>query len=192
MAPKIKFSREKIIDVAFEIANLEGFDGISIRKVADKVGCSIAPIYVNFKDIDELKDAVAKRVQEIIEKLINEQKSEEYFLNIGIASIKFANQYKIIYRDYVLKGNSYISKNSEIVHDLIINNMKKDKNLNNFSEDELKRILIKMKIFQLGLAVAVSNNNDVDGLTEEQCITMLKEAGMDTILGMKYRKNKTV
>lgn len=102
MAPKIKFSRDKIIDVAFEIANLEGFDGISIRKVADKVGCSIAPIYVNFKDIDELKDAVAKRVQEIIEKLINEQKSEEYFLNIGIASIKFANQYKIIYRDYVL------------------------------------------------------------------------------------------
>lgn len=192
MAPKIKFSRDKIIDVAFEIANLEGFDGISIRKVADKVGCSIAPIYVNFKDIDELKDAVAKRVQEIIEKLINEQKSEEYFLNIGIASIKFANQYKIIYRDYVLKGNSYISKNSEIVHDLIINNMKKDKNLNNFSEDELKRILIKMKIFQLGLAIAVSNNNDVDGLTEEQCITMLKEAGMDTILGMKYRKNKTV
>lgn len=70
--------------------------------------------------------------------------------------------------------------------------MKKDKNLNNFSEDELKRILIKMKIFQLGLAIAVSNNNDVDGLTEEQCITMLKEAGMDTILGMKYRKNKTV
>lgn len=49
-----------------------------------------------------------------------------------------------------------------------------------------------MKIFQLGLAIAVSNNNDVDGLTEEQCITMLKEAGMDTILGMKYRKNKTV
>lgn len=50
MAPKKKFTKDQIIDAAFEIARTEGIEFITIRKVAEKLGGSIAPIYVNFKE----------------------------------------------------------------------------------------------------------------------------------------------
>ncbi|HCF51225.1 MAG TPA: TetR/AcrR family transcriptional regulator, partial [Syntrophomonas sp.] len=34
MGPKIKFTKEQIIDAAFEIAKAEGIDNITMRKIA--------------------------------------------------------------------------------------------------------------------------------------------------------------
>lgn len=54
MPPKNKFSKEQISEAAFAIAESEGIDRITIRKVADRLGSSIAPIYVNFTDVEAL------------------------------------------------------------------------------------------------------------------------------------------
>ena len=43
MGPKVKFTREQIIDTAFEIAQTEGIDSITMRKIAEKMGSSVAP-----------------------------------------------------------------------------------------------------------------------------------------------------
>ena len=60
MGPKVKFTREQIIDAAFEIARTEGIDSITMRKIAEKMGSSVAPIYVNFNNVDELNEALWK------------------------------------------------------------------------------------------------------------------------------------
>jgi len=62
MGPKVKFTREQIIDAAFEIVQTEGIDSITMRKIAEKMGGSVAPIYVNFKNVDELKDALIEKI----------------------------------------------------------------------------------------------------------------------------------
>lgn len=69
MAPKTKFKKEQIVDAAFEIARTEGLEGITIRKVAERLGSSIAPIYVNFKDVDELIQAVIRKTFTISKQL---------------------------------------------------------------------------------------------------------------------------
>lgn len=188
MPPKNKFSKKEIIDVAFNIAKEYGMDGISIRKVADKVGCSIAPIYVNFKDIDEVKIAVIKKSQEVIKRLIEEQKTGENFLDIGIASIKFAKEYSNLFNDLVLKGNLYMDSNDDF-QDILIQEMKEDIELKYFTEEELRLLLTKMKIFQVGLAVMITKDNFIKELTEEKIIELLKSTGRDVILGIKYDKN---
>ena len=68
MGPKTKFTREQIIDAAFDIARTEGIDGITMRKIAEKMGSSVAPIYVNFKNIDELIEAIFEKIIEISRK----------------------------------------------------------------------------------------------------------------------------
>lgn len=188
MPPKNKFSKEEITDVAFNIAKEYGMDGISIRKVADKVGCSIAPIYVNFKDIDEVKMAVIKKSQEVIKKLIEEQKTGENFLDIGVASVKFAMDYTALFNDLVLKDNIFFD-NDDNFQNILIEKMKNDIELKDFTEDELRLVLIKMKIFQVGLAVMVTKDKFIKQLNEEQIIELLKSTGRDVILGIKYDKN---
>ena len=61
MPPKTKYNKEDIVDAAFEIAKEEGFSGITARSVANRLHCSVAPIYVNFATIDDLITDVVER-----------------------------------------------------------------------------------------------------------------------------------
>lgn len=45
MAERTKFFKEQIINLAFIIAKTEALEGITIRKVAEHLGSSPAPIF---------------------------------------------------------------------------------------------------------------------------------------------------
>ena len=47
-------AKRKYIEAAYELLVRDGLDGVSIRKVADEVGCSSAALYRHFPDIDKL------------------------------------------------------------------------------------------------------------------------------------------
>ena len=104
MAPKVKFSREQIIDAAFEIAQTEGIDAITMRKIAKKINSSVAPIYVNFKDVNELNEAVMERIISISLQLIKEEDSVNPLIRMGKACLRFAMEYSVIFRDLVAKN----------------------------------------------------------------------------------------
>ncbi|NLP23868.1 MAG: TetR/AcrR family transcriptional regulator, partial [Syntrophomonadaceae bacterium] len=85
MGPKVKFTREQIIDAAFEIARTEGIDNITMRKIAEKMGSSVAPIYVNFKNVDELNEALIERIISISHQFLAEENTGNPFRDIGNA-----------------------------------------------------------------------------------------------------------
>lgn len=188
MPPKNKFTKEQIIKTAFEIAKEEGIDSITIRKIADNLGSSIAPIYVNFKDVEELKEAVISKIYEIGNSILQEQNTGDVFLNIGIASVKFAKDYSVIFKDLILKNNGYLDNYDEQLGNNIIQEMKKDEDLKEFSEEELKTLLMKMQVFQAGLSIMATNESFALKLTDEKIIEMLSDTGEDIVNGMKNRR----
>ena len=58
--PKVKFTREDILKATYDILKQEGIKNISARKIAHKFKGSTAPIYANFKTIDELKEIILR------------------------------------------------------------------------------------------------------------------------------------
>ncbi|MCM3767614.1 TetR/AcrR family transcriptional regulator [Neobacillus niacini] len=189
MAPKSKFNKDQIIEAAFEIARTEGIGGITIRKVADKLGSSIAPIYVNFKDVDELIQEVVNKTFEVNRQLIKEQNTGYPFRDIGAASLKFAKEYSALFRDLVMKQNDYIN-NLEQDEDMLVEMMKQDPTLESFSNDELRTILLKMRIFQIGLSLMVANELLPDDFNEEKMMHMLGSTASDIITAAQIRKGK--
>lgn len=189
MPPKNKFTKEKIIEIAFEIAREEGIDNITIRKIADNLGSSISPIYVNFKDVEELKEAVISKIYEISNSILQNQNSGDVFLDIGIASVKFAKEYSVIFKDLILKNNHYLDNYDEQLGNNIIQEMKKDEALKKFSNEELKLLLLKMRVFQAGLSIMATNESFASELTDERIVEMLRDTGDDIINGMKSRKD---
>lgn len=187
MPPKNKFTKEQIIETAFEIAKEEGIDSITIRKIADNLGSSIAPIYVNFKDVEELKKAVISKIYEIGNSILQEQNTGDVFLNIGIASVKFAKDYSVIFKELILKNNGYLDNYDVQIGNNIIQEMKKDEDLKEFSEEELKTLLMKMRVFQAGLSIMATNESLALELTDEKVIDMLSDTGEDIVNGMKNR-----
>jgi len=101
MPPKNKFTREEIIEAAFEFAKEEGFSKITARSVASRLNSLVAPIYANFKAIDELVQAAVQRVFTLSEELLAKQKGENLFENIGKTSLAFAHDYPVLFRELV-------------------------------------------------------------------------------------------
>lgn len=192
MPPKKKFSKQQIIDAAFEIAKSEGIEKITIRKVATRLGSSIAPIYVNFNDVNELIGVVVQKVFDVSQRLLIEQNSGNRFRDIGVASIRFAKGYPHLFRDLVMNSNDYMKGYDKGMGDELIMHMKKDPTLEGFTEDELKDILMKMKIFQTGLTVMVANRLFTDDINEEKMVEILDSAADDVIAAIRLRKKGTL
>lgn len=191
MGPKIKFTREQIIDAAFEIAKAEGIDNITMRKIAEKMGSSVAPIYVNFKDTNELTEAVLERIIGISQRLLIEESSGDPFYDMGKASLRFAMEYSVLFRDLVMKNNSYIRGYDEKMAPALIEEMKKDPELDGFTMDELKTILLKLRIFQLGLSVMAANCMLPKDYKLQDLMDILSSAADDVILSERLRKHKS-
>ena len=58
MPPKPKFTREQIVEAAYELARSSGIDAVMAREVGKKLGTTASPIFTFFSGMDELKQAV--------------------------------------------------------------------------------------------------------------------------------------
>lgn len=86
--------KKKIIDAANEILINEGYENLSIRKIAAKIEYSPGIIYHYFKDKSEILSFIIKREQTKILKIINEtpidkNKPENSIINVLRNYIKF-------------------------------------------------------------------------------------------------------
>lgn len=188
MSPKTQYPKELIVESAFLIAKDEGIDQITMRKVAKAMGGSVAPIYVNFKDIKELKDAVIKRIFELSYEYYQQFNTGNPFYDIGMASIKFAKEYPIIFRDLVMTYNDHM-KHYEEEMGFLLEEMKRDPDLQGLTDDELKQILLKMRVFQLGLSIMAANDLLPDSYTEEKMMELLSSTASDVVYSTLHNKN---
>lgn len=188
MPPKKRFSAEQIVEAAFSIAKSEGMDSISIRKVAEQLGSSIAPIYVNFSDVEELKRAVVQRISQIGQQMIDKQNTGSPFDDIGMASLQFAMEFPLLFRELVLKPNDYLQHYDQDMGNELVTYMKKDPELAGFTDEELRIILLKMRIFQTGLAVMAINGQLPIAADLKSMKELLDSAAEDVVLAARLRK----
>ena len=67
MPPKVKYSKEQIVEAAFSMVRKYGEGILSARNIAAELGCSTAPIFTAFSSIEELRAAVFERAYELYE-----------------------------------------------------------------------------------------------------------------------------
>jgi len=187
MPPKRKYSKDQIVKKAFEIAKEKGIDSITIRKVAKKLNSSVAPIYVNFDNADELIQAVIEKTFKLGEELIYEQNTGEPFKDIGLASIKFAREYPVLYWDLLKNQGEYMSDYDKNIGNTIIKEMKKDENLKKFSDEKLKEILLKMRVIQTGISVMLSSGLLPKEFNEKSEEELLDSLAADIVYAVKNR-----
>ncbi|SEK76337.1 DNA-binding transcriptional regulator, AcrR family [Paenibacillus sp. cl141a] len=189
MAPKTKFTKQDIVLAAFDIAKTDGIESITIRKVAERLGSSIAPIYVNFNDVQELLQQVVERAFHVARGMIMEQQSGQPFRDIGMASLRFAKEYPVLYPDLMMKDNPHMKNTPEQLGE-VIGLMRQDPELGGFSDQELQSILLNMQVFQTGLCVMVANDLFTKNVDDEQMMNMMDEAAEAFIRAARARKRE--
>jgi len=191
MSPKKKYTRDKIIKKAIQFVKKEGIEALTARQLAKELGSSVAPIYVNFEDIGELKRAVIEKIFEKIQESAKDEHTGEIFLDIGITSLNLADEYSKLFRDLIMGNHNYLSDYDQNIGENLIEEMGGAPELKKFNKEELENILLKMRIFQLGLSMMVANDLLPEKYKEKKDVVgLLAETGEDLITGMNYRKNK--
>jgi AcrR family transcriptional regulator len=185
MPPAVFFTREAIVDAAFQLSLEEGVENITIRAIAQRLGSSIAPIYSNFGSIEELRQAVMDKAFAILEEYTVRDYSPNHFLNLGLGLLDFARQYKLLYKTLFINSNTY----HVLVDEFFERNLaeaRKESTLQDLTDDEIRRVLEKVRLFTHGLATQICSGN-MDDKSEQYTNDLLKEAGHDIVGFMVYQ-----
>jgi AcrR family transcriptional regulator len=111
MAPKVKITRDMIIDAALQIARTEGAEHINARSIADKLNCSTQPVMYHFSKIEELKQAVYEKADEFHSEYLFQfsDKTGEPMQQIGLQYIRFAANEKHLFR-FLFQSDAFTGK----------------------------------------------------------------------------------
>lgn len=91
MPPKVKFTREQIIDAAIGIVRKNGISTLTARELGAALGVTAKPIFTAFENMDEVKSEVVARAKQIYDE--NQKDFINYkpaFKRHGMQTINFA------------------------------------------------------------------------------------------------------
>ena len=109
MPPKTKVTRELIVSSATELVRSYGADALNARALAGMLQSSTQPIFSNFANMEELKQAVIERAYSLyMEKTDEITKSGKYppYKSTGMAYIRFAKEEKELFKLLYMRDRS--------------------------------------------------------------------------------------
>ena len=106
MPPKPKYTRDEVIQAAFELTEKKGILNVTARDVGRRLGTTPTPIFTYFSGMDELKEAVYQKAlresTDYISECINDTPA---FKEFGLRWIRYAYEHPNIYRMvYLFEG----------------------------------------------------------------------------------------
>ena len=174
MPTKIRISKDMILDAAFEIVRQDGMEKLSNRELANKLNCSIRPIYYQFEDVEEMQKELYLKIEQYFYKFILDNMVEEIpkYKQVGINYIKFAKKEKKLFQtlfmsDIGLSPDAFVTKVGEDYKEI----EKLIKISANIKEEDIRDFHTKMWIFCHGIATLVAN--DTIKLTDNQIQDLL-------------------
>lgn len=99
MPPRVKVTKEEVIQAAFSIVRAHGVEAVTAREVAHELGVSTRPIFTHYASMDELRGDVRECAKERYRAYIERGLSEPIpFLGVGHGYIRFAREEPQLYR----------------------------------------------------------------------------------------------
>lgn len=101
MPPKVKITKEDIINAAFELVRTNGEENLNARNIAASLNCSTQPIFSNFENMQLIRMAVIKKAEDLCEEYIQREVSNGKYPRYkasGMAYIRFANEEKELFK----------------------------------------------------------------------------------------------
>lgn len=109
MPPKVKVTKEDIVNAAVNIVRNSGAQAINARTIASVLNCSTQPVFSNFATMDELRLAVVERAdalcQEYMRREVENGEFPTYKAN-GMAYIRFAKEEKELFKLLYMRDRS--------------------------------------------------------------------------------------
>lgn len=175
MTPKAKYTREQIIEKAFEMARKNGIDAVVARELGKALGTSSSPIFTAFKNMEEVQEEVRMAAMREFESYVRDAvKYKPTFKYVGMRMIAFATKepklFQLLYMREHDKNQTYDMLIEELgdTVELCLDIVQKDYDLSRQEADLLFR---QVWLHTFGISVLVAGN--VCQISENELSEML-------------------
>lgn len=160
MPPKVKVTKEQILDASFRLVRKEGKNNLHARRIAKELNISTQPIFSSFSSMKDIIEEVKKRALEVYHQYIQEGlKMDKPFKGTGIQYIAFAKNEPQLFR---LLFMDQLNQNYQDIH---IDNKEKEEMQTYLiaetigcSYEKAKMIQLESWIFVHGIACMMVTN----------------------------------
>lgn len=174
--PKQRITKEMVVDAAFEIARRDGMDRATVKAIAEKIGCSVQPIYSYCQNMDGLRNDVAEKAKNFVQEYIGKSiDRSDLFRSTGHAYIRIAKEEPHIFRMYLFQERKnvhsltdvYQTETDPLVGEMIVRDL-------NIDSDAAKNLHLNMLIYTIGIGTIFSTASA--GISEEEIFRQQEQA----------------
>ena len=161
MPPKMRITKEMVVDAAVEIARQSGYENINARTVAGQLRCSTQPVMYHFATIDSLKKAAyAKADQLHSEYLMDIAPDRVPVLGIGLNYIRYAVEEPQLFRFLFQSGYAEESNLLDMIDseelEPVLAAMQEGTGLD---RKKTREVFLTVALFAHGYASIIANNS---------------------------------
>ena len=162
MSPRnMQFSREDIIEAAFEMVRKTGWEGFSVQAVGKAINSSTMPIYSQFANVRELEDAVCVKAMELLKERMLVERTGDRWIDQGISYVRFAEEERFLFRCLWDGRNIELCKEmGKDLNDFIAGTLVSYPLFAGLEEPELKMIRLTRMMFAQKLAYWLNTNSN--------------------------------
>lgn len=109
MPPKVRITKESIVNTAVELVRRDGVGAINARTIAKELNCSTQPVFSNFATMEELRLAVVDAADTLYREYTEQEvASGKYpvYKATGMAYIRFAKEEKELFKLLFMRDRS--------------------------------------------------------------------------------------
>lgn len=181
MARKKEIDKQRILDAAYKLAVRGGIESLTARNIAKAVNCSTQPIYLEFKNMQDLRNQVLARISdELKSNNLQQNFTGEPLIDLDLSYLYFAKEHVDLFRAMFVDGKFGNQMIVDTLMGLGIEKFKQQFDAEQYSDERLKHIVISNWIAATGLATLLINK--MVNFTQAQMISVLKAQIHDAML----------
>jgi AcrR family transcriptional regulator len=175
MPKKTVFDRGAVLRAALDVVRRHGWDALTARAVAGRLGASVAPVYSAFGSMESLFREALKEIRGLLEKYTAGSHSEIPFLNIGAGMVLFARDEPMFFQALFQRRHRFQDLVGE-VDSSILSWMRSDAGLGLLSDASRRRLYDNIGFYTMGLAAAAAAGRLPDA-SAGNIVRLLKNMG---------------
>ncbi|QGP77169.1 TetR/AcrR family transcriptional regulator [Tetragenococcus halophilus] len=178
------YTREHILKAAYELIEKDGFSNFTARKVANQMGVSTQPIYLEFDNMEDLKQTLIKEIfDDLTKKVFSVEHTGDKVIDISINYIDFAQKNPRLFMAMYLDEKGGGKAMYDLSYHFIKETLLQEKEYQNLSEEYIEALFHGTWITITGLATLMLSKVIVP--SRQQTITII-ENRVNAILESNY------
>lgn len=113
--PKQRITKEMVVDAAFELARKSGIEQITVKAIAQRLSCSVQPIYTYCSNMEGLRREVAEKAREYAKSYTAARTDKTNpFRGTGRAYLELAKEEPNIFKMFIFCPRENVSSLEEL------------------------------------------------------------------------------